>query len=438
MTQIVGSSLLGLVLILGVLIFVHEAGHFLTAKLFGVRVLVFSLGFGKRLFGFRRGGTDYRVSLVPLGGYVRMAGDVPEENQPSNPDEFLSKPKWQRFLILLAGPAMNIVTAIVLVTIINMTPTRIFPIGSRVGTVTPNSPAAKAGLVTGDKILRIGNDRIEDFQDLRLAIGANAGAPLHVEYERDGVRRETTLTPVVQQDEYGPVGRAGITPWVDPVVGSVTAGSPAALAGVRPGDRIIAAEGKPVRHLMEFDPVLDAGKNKPVRIEVQRGNQRLPLTLAADSAKPSEGYRGILPPSEIRKFALGPAIRESIAQNQKMAKMIFAGLGKLVRGRSKMDDWAGPVSIARISGAALRASLIDFLGLMALVSVNLGILNLMPVPVLDGGHIFIILVEAAARRDLSIATKERVQQIGFAVIAVLMIAILYNDIIRSIFGPAKG
>ncbi|HEX8151468.1 MAG TPA: site-2 protease family protein, partial [Thermoanaerobaculia bacterium] len=207
-----------------------------------------------------------------------------------------------------------------------------------------------------------------------------------------------------------------------------------------PGDRIVAAEGKPVRHLMDFDPVLDAGKNKPVRIEVQRGNQRLPLTLAADAdkAKPAEGYRGILPPSVIRKFSLGPAIRESIAQNQKMAKMIFAGLGKLVRGRSKMDDWAGPVSIARISGAALRASLIDFLGLMALVSVNLGILNLMPVPVLDGGHIFIILVEAAARRDLSIATKERVQQIGFAVIAVLMIAILYNDIIRSIFGPAKG
>lgn len=432
-----GSNILGLIIILGVLIFVHEAGHFLTAKFFGVRVLIFSLGFGKRLFGFRRGGTDYRVSLIPLGGYVRMAGDTPEEAQPGNPDDFLSKPKWQRFLILVAGPAMNLITAVTLITIINMAGTASLRLEPMIGSVTKGGAAEKAGLTTGDRIVRIAGDRIEQFDDLRLTIGANAGEPLNVEYIRNGARRETTLTPVPTEDEFGVVGRAGIGPWISPVVAVVLPDSPAAKAGVQPGDRLVSANGKPIQHLMDFDPVLDAAKNAPVAIQVMRGGQPLALTLPAE-AVPGDGYRGITLPTVFRKLPLGPAVRESIAQNQKMAKFIFAGLGKLVRGRSKSSDWAGPVGIARISGAALRSSWRQFIGLMALISVNLGILNLMPIPVLDGGHIMIILVEAAARRDLSIATKERVQQIGFFVVAALMLFILYNDIVRHIFGAFKG
>src|SRR5688500_18898468 len=180
---------------LGFLIFVHEAGHFVVAKLFGVRVLVFSFGFGKRLFGFRHRDTDYRVSIFPLGGYVRMAGDSPEENVAGNPDEFLSKPKWQRFLILFAGPLMNILIAIVFMAGLAMVGTEQLVTNPIIGEVIPNKPAAKAGLRTGDRIVSIKGEPVNDFEDVRMVVSMNAGTPLPVVYVRDGATKTTTLTP---------------------------------------------------------------------------------------------------------------------------------------------------------------------------------------------------------------------------------------------------
>jgi regulator of sigma E protease len=178
MTQNIGTNLLAVVIVLGFLIFIHEAGHFLLAKLFRVRVLVFSFGFGKRLFGFRKGGTDYRVSLVPLGGYVRMAGDNPEENLAGNPDEFLSKPKWQRFLILFAGPAMNIVIALLFMAFVAMIGFEERITKPIVAQVEKGMPAEKSGLQPGDRLVRIKNEPVNDYNDARLLISMNAGTPL--------------------------------------------------------------------------------------------------------------------------------------------------------------------------------------------------------------------------------------------------------------------
>src|SRR5881397_3027493 len=223
--RILQSDPVAFVVVLGLLIFFHEAGHFVVAKLFRVRVLVFSFGFGKRLFGFQAGGTDYRVSLVPLGGYVRMAGDTPEENQPANPEEFLSKPKWQRFLILVAGPFMNIVIAIAFLAIISMVGTESVIIKPIIGEVTPGKPAARAGLLPGDRIVAINGEPMNDFDDMRLAIGMHGGTALRIDYQRNGQLRSTTLTPEREDSDFGPVGRAGIRPYLDTTVGRVRAGS---------------------------------------------------------------------------------------------------------------------------------------------------------------------------------------------------------------------
>jgi regulator of sigma E protease len=432
------TNLLAFIIVLGFLIFAHEAGHFLVAKAFGVRVLVFSFGFGKRLFGFQRGPTDYRVSLIPLGGYVRMAGDSPEEGREGDPDEFLSRPKWQRFLILVAGPFMNIVIAIAFLAIINMTGTETLIIQPVIGEVTPNKPAAKAGLQLGDRIIRIDGEAIENFDDLKMSITMHAGTALRVDYVRAGATRTTTMTPERENSEYGPVGRAGIRPLIEPVIGRVTPGSPAQKAGLRAGDRIVAANGKTVRQLTDFDTAIDQVKEGPIALDIVRGVQPIHVVLAGAKADPRDPYRGFLPPIEVRKLSLGPALKESVQQNAKMLKYAFAALGRIFRSEGSMKELSGPISIARISGDMLRRGWMEVVALMAMISLQLGVMNLLPIPVLDGGHIMILLIEGVVRRDLSLRVKERVQQLGFALLAALMIVVLYNDVISNVLRLKNG
>jgi regulator of sigma E protease len=431
-------EIIGLLLALGPLIFFHESGHFLMAKLFRVRVLVFSLGFGKRLFGFRRGGTDYRVSLIPLGGYVRMAGDTPDDNQPSNPDEFLSKPKWQRFLILVAGPAMNLLLAVAIIAGINMHGTQSWIVDPVLGEVIKDKPAARAGLQVGDRITKVNNEPIAGFDDLKMIIVTNANTPLRVEYVRNGATRVTTMTPEREQGEFGPVGKAGILPFLPTRIASVEPGSPAAQAGVRGGDRIIAVNGKPITQLTEFMAALEKAKLGPLPMVVQRGNQQVAITLPAVKSEPLDSYRGMLPPLETRKLSLGPAIRQSVQDNIKSLKFTAMAIRRLFRSEGSVKELSGPINIARIAGATMKQSPIAFLALVAMISLQLGVMNLLPIPVLDGGHILILLIEGAARRDLSIAVKERIQQLGFAALAALMIVVLYNDVISNVLRLKKG
>src|SRR3954451_22386783 len=430
--QNIATNIVGIIIVLGFLVFAHESGHFFVAKLFRVRVLVFSLGFGKRLFGFRKGATDYRLSLIPLGGYVRMAGDTPEENQPANPEEFLSKPKWQRFLILVAGPFMNIVTALAFRAIISMVGTESIIIRPVIGEFTPAKPAARAGLLPGDRIVAINGEPMNDFDDMRLAIGMHGGTPLRIDYLRNGQRRSTTLTPEREDSEFGPVGRAGIRPYLDTTVGRVTPASPAAVAGLHTGDRIGAVNGKPVSQLSELDAQFDAAKGAAIAIDVVRGASRFHTILPAAKLDAADPYRGFIPPTEIHKLPLIPAIKDSIEQNWKMLRYAFITLGRLFRAEGSVKELSGPISIARISGEMLRRGWMQTIALMAMISLQLGIMNLLPIPVLDGGHIMILLIEGVARRDLSLRVKERIQQVGFAVLAALMIVVIYNDVITNV------
>lgn len=432
------QNIFATILGLGFLIFVHEAGHFLMAKFFGVRVLVFSFGFGKRLMGFQHGDTDYRLSLIPLGGYVRMAGDSAEENVRGASDEFLSKPKWQRFLILLAGPFMNVFIAVAFMAMLAMVGIEQLVTKPIIGEVAPDKPAARAGLRTGDRIVSIKGEPIADFDDIRLIVSMNAGTPLPVVFERDGVRRQTTLTPEREDGDYGPVGRAGVGFMIEPVAGSVDKGSPAEKAGLRPGDRIVAADGKPVTALTDFGTVSDAAKTKPVSVVVRRGSQTLTLSIAPSTDPRMEIYRGVLPQTKLLKHSFIPAIKYSLAENWRMLRFTGAAIQRLFRPEGSVKELSGLINIARISGEMFRRGPMPFLALLAMISLQLGIMNLLPIPVLDGGHIMILLIEGAARRELSINVKERIQQVGFAVLATLMIVVLFNDVVSNVRRMSAG
>ncbi|MEA2570892.1 MAG: regulator of sigma protease [Acidobacteriota bacterium] len=446
------TNFAGFVLVLGFLIFAHESGHFFAAKFFGVRVLVYSFGFGKRIAGFRRGDTDYRLSLIPLGGYVRMAGDMPEDQatltSPADgvdaaptgaPDEFLSKPKWQRFIILFAGPFMNLVIAVAFLAGISMYGTQTPIIGPVIGTVSPNKPAARAGLLPGDRIVRINGEAINEFDDLRLVISMHGGSLLHIDYVRNGVVRTTTLTPEKEESDYGPVGRAGVRPFVPVLVGEVRPATPAAAAGLRTGDLIVGMNGKPISQLDDLVPILQNAKGAPLALDVKRGETRFRTTLGAvKGLDPNDAFRGFDLPMKKTKLSLFPAIKDSVEQNVKMLKYTFITIGRLFRAEGSVKELSGPLSIARISGEMLRRGAMETIALMAMISLQLGFMNLLPIPVLDGGHIMVLLVEGIARRDLSLRVKERIQQVGFAALAALMIVVMYNDVIQNVLRFRKG
>jgi len=436
--RILQSDPVAFVVVLGLLIFFHEAGHFLVAKLFRVRVLVFSFGFGKRLFGFQAGDTDYRVSLIPLGGYVRMAGDNPEENQPANPDEFLSKPKWQRFLILFAGPAMNLFLAVGIFAMVDMIGVEQRKVMAVVGEVKAGEPASKAGLQVGDRITVVNGEPINDFDDLRLAISMHAGTPLRVEYVRGGHKLTTTMTPRREESDFGPVGRAGIVPLEEAIVGRVLPDSIAAKAGLHTGDRIVGVNGKPVTQYADFENAIVASKGAALAVDLQRGSTTLHAILGAVPLKDNDSYRGFLPPTTRRQLSFGDAVSDSLEQNWKMLKFAGAAVQRLFTAQGSVKELSGPLQIARISGEMFRRGWIATVLLMSMISLQLGIMNLLPIPVLDGGHIMVLLIEGVVRRDLSMRVKERIQQLGFALLAALMIVVIYNDILGEIMRLKRG
>jgi len=439
MAQNFATNILAFIIVLGFLIFVHEAGHFFFAKLFRVKVLVFSFGFGKRLLGFTKGDTDYRLSMIPLGGYVRMAGDNPEENVAGSSDEFLSKPKWQRFLILFAGPAMNVLIAIIFMAAIVMIGIEERVTKPVVARIEQGTPAAKSGLQPGDRITRIKGEPVEDYQDARMIISMNAGTPLEIVYERQGQQRTTTLTPAKEEGDFGPIGRAGILFGTDPIVGRVQPDSPAAKAGLQAGDRITRANGQPVTSLEAYAQASDQMKGKPLALEIARGTQVVKVNVAPSANEQLVVSRGVVPQTKITKLGLLPALRYSVAENWKMLRLTGAAVRRLFRPEGSVKELSGPINIARISGETLRqGGLAGMLGLMAMISLQLGIMNLLPIPVLDGGHIMILLIEGIARRDLSLRVKERIQQLGFAVLATLMIVVLYNDVISNVLRLRNG
>lgn len=423
------SNALAFVFALGVIVFVHEFGHYAAAKAFGVRVLTFSLGFGRRLWGFRRGETDYRVSLVPLGGYVNFAGQDPGERS-SDPQEYLNRPRWQRVVILLAGPAANVVLAVVLVALVFMTgfavrDTKELP--PVVGAVDEGSPAAVAGLQTGDRVTRVDRESIENWQELAFSILTSPERPLVLDYERlGGGSGHLTLVPEkVPRDE---VGEAGIHPLV--LVGEVIDDSAAQAAGIQVGDAIVAIDGVAIASFAGLREQVVDRAGEPLAVDILRGRELISLKVVP-KATPNGAMIGVGQP--LVRYGMGEAVVQSVKFNTDLTLQILVLVEKLFQQRiSLRASLGGPIEIAAVSGAAARRGFRDLLLFMAFISINLFIFNLFPIPILDGGQIAILLIEGTLRRDLSVRLKERITQVGLVMIVMLMAMALYFDLSKNL------
>ncbi len=427
------TTLVAFVFLLGVLIFVHELGHYMLAKRIGVRVLTFSLGFGPKILGFRRNGTDYCVSAIPLGGYVKMAGETPDEPRSGQPDEFLSRSKWERFQVLVMGPVMNVALAIVLTAVVFMFGAEVAVYEDQapvVGAITAGSPAAQAGIEPGDRIIAVGGQAVSTWSDVYIKIGSKPNRELAITVMRDG--RQLQLWAKTASEGKFDVGEIGVMPDVHPHVGGVKPGSPADKAGIKVGDVVFAVDGRTITFSQQLSQAIAKRANTPTTLTVLRNGSHIDLT-AIPAGPPGKGRIGLEPIfDETKLIQPGPlgAVKLSLQKNYQFAGLIYQTLVGLLTRETSPKQLMGPVAIAQLSGEYAQLGWRMYLMLMASISLNLGLLNLLPIPVLDGGHIFIMLIEGVARRDFSARVKEKMLLAGFVALMMLMVTVIYNDLTR--------
>lgn len=422
-----------LLVLIGVMILIHELGHYWAARFFDVKVEAFSFGFGPRLFGFRRGETDFRFSLILFGGYVKMTGEQPGDES-NDPRGFLAKPRWQRLIIAFAGPFMNVVLAIGLLTGLFMVHYPKVPIvhSPMIGYIAPDSAAAKAGLREGDRIVQIDNTVNPTWEDIRFKELGNANHPLDVAVQRDGHRELFTITPVLDEKAGG--GYAGWDDANEIRLAEVMPNMEAAKAGLQRGDVLVSVNGQPIRSIVKLHEIVRDANGKSVTIVYMRDNQQHTATVTPVKSNMDGGPErwmigvGLEPQFVITRLPFGEAVRESVRQNFRSAGLIYKFLQGIVERRMSARSLEGPIRIAQLSGEAAREGATSFVLLMAMVSLNLAIFNLLPIPILDGGVILLLMIEMILRRDLSLQFKETIFKLGFVFLMAVVVFVLYNDI----------
>ena len=433
------TSLVAVVAVLGFMILIHEFGHYAVAKWLGVRVEQFAIGFGKRLVGFRRGETDYRINAIPLGGYVKMSGENPMDERSDDPREFMNHSRWDRFLIAIAGPVMNIMLAVVLLTVVYMVHYEypaVYDEPTVIGWVLKDSAAAKAGLQIGDRITRIADIENPTWEQVDLREALNPGQPLDVEIERDGKTLDKTVVP--EASGVDQIGYAGWAPKEKTVtITDLMPDMPAEKAGLKEGDQIIALDGKPVPALAMMVEDLEVSKDKPVALTVLRDGQQ--KTVTVQPVLQEKRYRiGIgSMQTKVKTLPFAAALDLSLHENRQNALLILELVKKMAERKISMRSIEGPIRIGQAAGeAAKRKGWTPLMGLTAAISLNLGIFNLLPIPILDGGVILFLLIEGLMRRDISMAIKERVYQAAFVFLVLFAAMVIYNDLMKTIPGLA--
>ncbi len=427
-------TILATLFVLGVLIIIHELGHFWAARLLGITAEKFSFGFGPKLVGIKRGQTEYLVSLIPFGGYVKLKGENPDEAKDISPDSFSSRSPIQRMLVVFAGPFMNLLFPFLVMPVIFLIGYSLpyyETIPPTIGSILASMPAEKAGLKSGDIVLSVDGKKLKRWSELQKWILLNPEKELLLTVKRDNETLQLKLTPAM--DPQTGSGYAGIMPVLPPAVGGIKKGSPAEDAGIKPDDMILSIDGEPVKQWIDISNLIKSSEGRELQFEIQRKGDIIKSKVTPVFDKELGFYViGIEPRIYITKrFGIISAISEGIRYNVDLFTTTFVILKKLFSLELPLKSLGGPITIAAVSGEAAKSGFSRLIELMLFISVQLGIINLIPfIPILDGALIAMLFYELLRGKEMNMKVKEVFQQIGIALIILLMLIVTFNDINR--------
>ena len=421
--------------VLGILVIVHELGHFFAAKSIGVRVDKFSIGFWPKLFGIKRGETEYMVSLIPWGGYVKIAGQEEPEGEKPEHHELCSRGKLQRLFVYVAGPFANLALAVVLfplIYVLGISVPAYVDQPPTIGWVQKDSPASKAGIASGDRILEVMGTLTSTWESAQTEIASFPNQQILIVIDQGGQRRTVSLK-VGEESSYG-AGVIGVEPPMSPVIERVAPDRPADRAGLRSGDLVLTVGREQVSDWMQLRDAIKGCGGIPLTLRIKRGGAVLTIEILPEFSEQTQSYAiGIAAPGYPTKtieYSLGNAIYNGTKKLLSTIHLTLKILRRLVTGQASVKSLGGPIMIARVSGQFARAGTTPLLHLIAFLSIQLFILNLLPIPVLDGGHVMFLGIETATKRPVSLKFKEISTRIGFAILIGFMLFVSYNDILR--------